>query len=165
MAIEGGGSAVSGATSPSVEKTSTPKFVAWIVGLLGAITLLAGSFKTAVEALDEAKAATDKALHADNTANVVTQESYDQLAKTVNDLTEQLKSTQTEVRILAEYVQTRSSAPGGNAPHAPASAAQPLPATVVNNLKSVEARPVVKLPSFDAIKAKSDAPRVLPAHN
>jgi hypothetical protein len=159
----------SATTPPSPPQASTPKFVSWIVGVLGVVTLLAMSYKTAVDALDAAKEATKKAL----AAEPVTEASYNELSKTVNDLSDQLKATQTEVRILAEYIQTRPiAALAGTAAHpafhappipsasaglpaAPATAASASLPSMVERLKTVEARPAVKLPTFDAIRLKA----------
>jgi hypothetical protein len=162
-------------TPPSAPRaSSTPKFVVWILGALGIVTTLAMSYKTAVDALAAARDATRKAL----AAEPVTEASYNELSKTIDDLTDQLKATQTEVRTLAEYIQAHPlAAPPVPAEHpafhpppiAPASAAAAvspptagsasLPA-VVARLKVAEARPAAKLPTFDAVRLKA---RPLPA--
>jgi hypothetical protein len=161
----------SSTTPPPAPRASTPKFVTAIVGALSIVTLLAMSYKTAVEALAAAKDATKKAL----SAEPVSEASYNELSKTISELSDQLKATQTDVRTLAEYIQTHPPAalPGatGNAgarpsptPPASASAASPPPASsaslpvVLARLKAVENRPALKPPTFDEVRDKARVP-------
>ena len=154
-------------TPPSAPRASTPKFVSWIVGALGVVTVLAASYKTAVDALAAAKDATTKAL----ATEPVTEASYNELSKSVNDLSDQLKATQTEVRTLAEYIESHPAAvaaahpatspaaspaapAAGSSAAAVAAAPASLPA-VVDRLKAAEARPTARLPTFDAVRRKA----------
>jgi hypothetical protein len=169
--------ATSSNVATPVARTSTPKLVVWALSLLGAVTLLAASYKNAVEALSEAKQATVNAL----ATEPVTEASYNELAKTITDLSTQLKSTQSELALLADYVRvhpaTGSSAspqnigtptpaeraPPASAPSGPPpslagkgpAAALSVPSELVERTRKIEATPLPAPRPFSAVRSQA----------
>lgn len=156
--------------------TSKRSIVTKVVATLAAVALVAGSYTQAVQAVATARDATKTALSAESTARKaepVTEATYGELAKSVDDLTQQLKDTQSELALLAQYVQEHSATPSaGVPPHAvpPAAAARPpgfphpvaeapapagpaaTPSAIVARTRAVQARPISKPMSFQVLR-------------
>src|SRR5579859_4691243 len=93
----------------SAKKWTVAKVVSGLIAVLGGAAAIATAYNNAVDALTEAR----KAAQTAERAEPVTKESYEELSKTVTDLTQQLNETKTELSLLVELVEAKSTAGSG----------------------------------------------------